>query len=1075
MDKFKDLFDKFKKPKSEESTNAPKKGAPGRGPKSVPLQKHPPQSARQSTWELLNKAMTLRNAGRLKEALEYLDEILELEPSLSHALFHKACIFHELKRYEEALRVYTTYLGVESDDIKALCNKGDCLIHLDNFEEANACFDQALKIDSHNALVHNGKGIIQAKSGKYQEAIKHFDKALAFDPKFDDAMVKKGACFESMDNITEAIRCYDKALAMNPQNPEAFNHKGNCLNLLGFYQEAIPYFNKALDIEKLALPYYNKAKSLENLNNIHEALDCYNKALELEPEWAEAFYDKALLEIKLGWKRTVAQSFTRFLEIAPAEMSLQIQHAHSWLEEYTNLSEQGKEPQPTKEAEKNAPARDIIHLARNISEKENLLKQKFRIHKVLHEDTFSITHLVYSEEHKTVYALRTFKDAYLQDKETIEAFTRHAIKLVQLGSHPFIVETHFIEEINRKPYLAMEHIAPGEFGLNSLQDYLENQPPDFMQTVQWAIQFCLGMEHMYAMGIDNHGNITPLNILISQDKIVKICNSGLAKVLSKSNRLPKIKLDFEAGKIGFSVQTKKGICLGTPTHMSPEHFTDITKCDIRSDIYSFGVVLYQLASGGILPFLAQFPVDDTEQEIERFYHAMLILHSRSLPTKLFSSLFPIIIHCLEKEPDKRYKTFKELRHQLEALYTEQAGESYNPLEISSLESSQWINKGAGLAEVENFQEALLCFDKALESDHRYVPALKYKAQCLFKMHQFDQAIDYYSKVIEIDPQDSVLWNDKGYCFHSMHRYEEALLCFSKAMDLDPHYFVALINKGASLEAMGLFFDAIMCYDKLLETFPHDTKLWSKKAGCYRKLNNYQKAINCYNKTLELDPAHFESWNDRGICYYHLGNYQESVRCFDKALEINPAYSKACYNKGLSLSGMGYVAEALSWLDKALLIDPLYADALYNKGVILHDTGRYDEAISFFDKALKINPEHIDGWYSIAGCYYSLGHFEKALSCYDKALALDENSGKTWYSKGYVLDKLSRLEEASYCFSKALGIEPNNIWIWYKQALTEEKLSRLGDALISFKRFLALNPPENDPETHYAKTRIKELE
>jgi serine/threonine protein kinase len=194
----------------------------------------------------------------------------------------------------------------------------------------------------------------------------------------------------------------------------------------------------------------------------------------------------------------------------------------------------------------------------------------------------------------------------------------------------------------------MEFVAPGDNRLNSLERYLRKQPPDLVQSLRWAIQFCHGMEHAYAHGIHSHRDIKPSNILIDKKQNVKISDLGLASAAGEIRIL---------GKGG----------AGTGPYMPPEQFLDANRCDSRSDIYSFGVVLYQLATGGKLPFLAPIPPDDSPEEWKAFFREMLRLHATLPPAAVDSPLDPVIRRCLEKKRERRYSTFRELRAELEPL------------------------------------------------------------------------------------------------------------------------------------------------------------------------------------------------------------------------------------------------------------------------------------------------------------------------------------------------------------------------------------------------------------------------
>lgn len=401
-----------------------------------------------------------------------------------------------------------------------------------------------------------------------------------------------------------------------------------------------------------------------------------------------------------------------------------------------------------------------------IYKKGDFIGQKYEVYDVLGEGGFGIVYLVYSHETKSPYALKTFRDEYLEDATTRERFKKEAQVWIDLERHPYLVRAHFVDEISGRLYIAMEHIASDEQGLNSLDIYLRRKPPDLAQTLRWAIQFCHGMEYAYSKGIRAHRDIKPSNIMIDQNKNVKISDFGLAGIFQTNEQ----SVAVTKTKNNVAIQTMAGTSIGTPEYMSPEQFTDFSACDERSDIYSFGVVLYQMASGGKLPFYADNP--------DYRWSALKHLHQELPVPKLNSLLFPIIQRCLEKEPKRRYQTFSQLRAELEVILKRETGETIKLQEQQELDWWEWGNKGNSLHRLGLYDNAIQCFNKALE----------------------------------LNVNDNRSWNNKGLTLRALGRFNEAIACLEKALRFSPSDTGTLNNKGICLDSLGFFKDAIYCYD-----------------------------------------------------------------------------------------------------------------------------------------------------------------------------------------------------------------------------------------------------------------------
>lgn len=674
--------------------------------------------------------------------------------------------------------------------------------------------------------------------------------------------------------------------------------------------------------------------------------------------------------------------------------------------------------------------------------KGDFIGQKYEVGGVLGMGGFGVVYLVYSHETKEVYALKTFRDEYLEDAETRERFHKEAQVWVDLERHPYLVRAYWVDEVSGRLYIAMEYIAPDEQGLNSLDGYLQRRPPDLAQSLRWSIQFCHGMEYAYSRGIRSHRDIKPANIMISQDKTVKISDFGLAGIVGVAKAISGVKLNLHQQTVGLSYQTMEGTGFGTPTYMPPEQFTNAAGCDERSDIYSFGIVLYQMATGGQLPFLAPLPEDDSEEEMMRFWRAMRRLHSESPIPKLDSPLFPIIQHCLKKEPGKRYHTLGELRADLEPLLRRETGEVIKPPGLKELEAWEWNNKGNSLANLGHCDEAIRSFDKALKIDPRNADAWINKGASLHDLGRYEEAIQCCDEALEIDPRDAKAWYSKGASFNHLGRYDEAIQCCDRALDIDPGDTGAWINKGQSLHHLGRYDEAIQCCDRALDIDPGNTGAWNNKGPSLDNLGRYDEAIHCYDKALEIDPGDAGAWSNKGNSFNNLGLYDEAIQCYDKALEIDPQCAVVWNNRGLSLGNLGHYDEAIRCYDKALEIDPQFAAAWSNKGLVLHDLGCYAEAIS----------------------------------CYDEALKVDRQFAHAWSNKGVSLGDLGRHDEAIQCYDRALEIDPRNAATWYNKALAEDKLGRSQDAAYSFEQFIALAPAdEYAKQIEYARERLGELE
>ena len=193
-----------------------------------------------------------------------------------------------------------------------------------------------------------------------------------------------------------------------------------------------------------------------------------------------------------------------------------------------------------------------------------------------------------------------------------------------------------VQIIGERPFLIMEPVLPNQDGRQSLKDYLDVRL-SLEQILNWSIQFCYGMEFIRDQGIKAHGDIKPENLLIDYRNQLKVSDFGLLELFDS---------------------VSEDIIKGTFPYMAPETFNG--NYNVQTDIYAFGIVLYQLLNNGKLPFNAKNNFLEEWQELHE---------TKSIPSTEPPEFNNIIQKCLNKNPQNRYSSFKELRSHLETIFS----------------------------------------------------------------------------------------------------------------------------------------------------------------------------------------------------------------------------------------------------------------------------------------------------------------------------------------------------------------------------------------------------------------------
>jgi serine/threonine protein kinase len=169
--------------------------------------------------------------------------------------------------------------------------------------------------------------------------------------------------------------------------------------------------------------------------------------------------------------------------------------------------------------------------------KGDVIGGKYRIHDTLGKGGFGIVYLVDSTNLGILCALKTFRDEYLEDAKARERFRKEAEVWMHLDPYDYLVRAYTVDEVNGRLYIALEYVAPNDLGLNSLEGYLRHRPPDLVQSLRWAGQFCSGMLYAYSRGIRCHRDIKPANIMIYNDATLEVTARKMITNLARASSL----------------------------------------------------------------------------------------------------------------------------------------------------------------------------------------------------------------------------------------------------------------------------------------------------------------------------------------------------------------------------------------------------------------------------------------------------------------------------------------------------------------------------------------------------------
>jgi len=283
----------------------------------------------------------------------------------------------------------------------------------------------------------------------------------------------------------------------------------------------------------------------------------------------------------------------------------------------------------------------------------------YRLVERLGEGGMGVVYLAEDLKLKRTVALKILPPELASDPSRLERFRREAEAVAALN-HPNIVVIHSIEESEGTHFLTMERVE----GV-SLDSILPKDGFPLARIFDLTIPLADALSAAHERGVI-HRDLKPANVMVTTEGRVKVLDFGLAKLTPGAAVAPGSAPPIHAGPQApteLGSLTGVGLVMGTVPYMSPEQLQG-RSVDHRTDIFSFGVVLYELATG-TRPFRGESSAElisaimrDEPQPVDE--------RNASLPRHLGR----IIAHCLEKDPEQRFQSAKDVRNELKALRRE---------------------------------------------------------------------------------------------------------------------------------------------------------------------------------------------------------------------------------------------------------------------------------------------------------------------------------------------------------------------------------------------------------------------
>lgn len=576
-----------------------------------------------------------------------------------------------------------------------------------------------------------------------------------------------------------------------------------------------------------------------------------------------------------------------------------------------------------------------------------------------------------------VVALKLLPQDRSADDTLQQRFMREARAASSL-SHPNIARVYEAGKDGGRVFIAMEYVA-GE----SLETRISRGSLGIDEIVTIAIQLVGAVAEAHKSGIV-HRDLKPSNVMLTATGEVKVLDFGLAK-FDEPEAAP---IDTTAWK------TESGIVLGTIPYMSPEQALG-KKADTRSDIFSIGVVLYELVTGR-LPFSGSGAADTLFRVVNAQPEAMARFNY-DLPPELER----IIRKCMEKAPDRRYQTTAELLVDLRNFDRDRHSGTPRKLGGTFIRRHKVGMAAGAIGLLVIIAAAAFLLEQRARS--RAMPSNPEAYTLYVKARQdwstrtesgLKSALDLFRQTVEIEPDFAPAWAGLAYTYSLLERYAgepsadsraKAIHAATKAIEIEPGLADAHTAHASVLETYDWKWEeAAREYTKAIARDPMDSTAHHWYALLLTRLGRFREASVQIGIARALDSDSPAIAAAIANIDYYRGSFGQSVEHARAALSLDEHFNLARSQLVLSLVMVSDLQNASRELQP--LLAQQAKEALFLKAII-DARSRNLEAARAFLHAVEARPEAKRYAYYLAAVHVACGDSADALRWLDTAVTM----------------------------------------------------------------------------------------
>ncbi len=585
-------------------------------------------------------------------------------------------------------------------------------------------------------------------------------------------------------------------------------------------------------------------------------------------------------------------------------------------------------------------------------------------------------------------------DDGLSFEERLQRFRREC-NIHRYLRHDSIVEALDYFEHENQPYLVTAY-KPYPTLKELLQQKTLFSPIEALNVVQ---QLCQALHYIHDQGII-HRDVHPDNIMITEENRIFLIDFGCARKV------------FAPGVTQDTLLKGERYFQGTFYYMSPEQFIGESELDFRTDVFSMGVILFQLLTGH-LPFEGAALTETMENLVTRSTapHS-LVEQNPYVPQALEDMVF----QTLKKDPDYRTPTARKLALEIELLLT------HTELYFGEARWHLEQNKNKDTA-----QEYILL---TLQKDAQHLPALKLLGALCMQQKNWAQARRCYGRILELNPSDveariqmGHIEQAEGYYSCAAKAYLRALEQDSARQDIHLALAQALYHDDRPEEAMA-YLQPLIAEAEGMNATPEALEL---AGDIYREQTQNELALACYEKLMLLCPKHLRALSHLAQVQHELGRYLEAIMSYRK-LQAQDNTVQVQHNLANVYYQTGELGEARLILENLIETHNHPRDKRWEMSYrllafVYSRLSLHEDAIEMYKYAILSHPEHVENYLFLAAAYREQLHLEDALSTLKYVAELPSGQpeamvyflmARAYYEQGKEQETIHALEQCLSC-------------------------------------------------------------